>query len=34
MAEIAGWAAMSDSERRAIMAVLSARLENAGKMEG
>jgi uncharacterized protein len=34
MAEISGWAAMSDSERRAIMAVLPARLTNAEKMEG
>jgi predicted Fe-S protein YdhL (DUF1289 family) len=34
MAEIAGWAAMNDSERRAIMAVLAARLENAEKAEG
>jgi predicted Fe-S protein YdhL (DUF1289 family) len=32
--EIARWTAMSDSERRAIMAILPARLDKAGKMEG
>ncbi|MBM3543947.1 MAG: DUF1289 domain-containing protein [Alphaproteobacteria bacterium] len=34
MSEIAGWAAMSDFERRAIMALLPARLAKAEEMEG
>jgi uncharacterized protein len=32
--EIAGWASMSDSERRAIMATLSERMERLEEAKG
>jgi len=34
IAEIAGWASMSDSERRAIMATLSERMERLEQAKG
>lgn len=32
--EIAGWAGMSDGQRRAVMAILPERLERLAEMEG
>jgi predicted Fe-S protein YdhL (DUF1289 family) len=34
LAEIAGWASMSDAERRAVMAALPARMEHPEKAKG
>ena len=34
LTEIAGWASMSDAERRAVMAALPARMERFEKAKG